>query len=404
MADSEYWIWLQTALGCGASTAELLHYYQTPQAVYDALCRREIDSFIAPALRKRLASVSPSQSYAIQKQCGDNGWQIITPDSAYFPDSFRHLQTMPLALYVAGDPAVLKQEFAVGFVGARQASRYGGRIAEELAYCVAAAGAVVVSGCALGIDSYSHLGALEAHGTTIGFLGTGLGEDYPKGNRGIRTAIPRRGALVSEYPPFTKGSKYTFPVRNRLIAALSLGVVVVEAAEKSGALITAGYAAEYGRDVFAVPGEITDSAFTGCHKLIRDGAKPVFNAADILEEYVYRFGIDPQSIRTHIPQEAIVRTRKSAPEKQTPPQTLPARKREEPPVPQAVKREKKTLPAYIDALGAEIYNHIIENGGMDADAAAALLHAEIKNVLSSLTMLELVGVVKKSGSGRYEPV
>lgn len=400
----EYWIWLQSALGAGARVSGMLNYYKDPAAIYDALCRRELDSLVEPSVRRRLSRSSPSQSYAVQKACAEGGYHIITPESPFYPAGFRHLDAMPLVLYVNGDPSLLVQPLAIGFVGTRNASVYGKRAAEQLSYSVAAAGAVVVSGCAMGIDSCCHYGALQAKGATIAYVGTGLDADYPKGNRSLRAAIAKHGAIVSEYPPGSVITKGNFPVRNRLIAASTLGVVVVEANEKSGALITAHYAMEYGKDVFAVPGEITSPAFTGGNRLIHDGAKPVFNAMDILEEYAYEYGagldlkkaqqasVTPQPL----PVEQASKTAAQHPAKPAQAEgAAPARQ---------VKSEKKTkkeLPSYIDKSGRNIYDLIWSTGKAEVDWIAESLSLDIASVLSALVSLELAGVVQKGEGNQY---
>lgn len=393
---SEYWIWLQSALGPGANTAAILGFYKEPESVYNALCSRELDMLIPAAVKKRMTQVSPSQSYPVQKRCSDNGWHIITPDCEAYPDSFRILDSMPLVLYVNGDPSLIGKSLAIGFVGTRNASAYGKEVARRLAYAVAAAGMTVVSGCAIGIDSNSHYGALCAKGKTVAYLGTGLDADYPKSNRSLRRAIALHGALVSEYPPGYAVTKANFPIRNRLIAASTLGVVVVEANQKSGALITARYASQYGKDVFAVPGNITNSAFTGGNHLIHDGAKPVFDAMDILEEYAYMYGgaLDlkkaqkvPQSLSLH-------REEATAPPKEQPvPAENPGGAPEEKP--------KKIPPAHLSVNEKKIWELLQTEGSSDTDYLAAKTGMDIPSLLSALLSMELQGVICKDENNRY---
>lgn len=400
---TEYWLWLQAALGFGAKVDELLLYYDGPEQVYNAFCRREIDSMIPPALHRRMTAASPSQVSDIQKICDRNGWHIVTPDSEFYPASFRAIAARPLALFVDGDLSLLKNEFNIGFVGTRRASRYGLNMTEQLAWCVAQSGATVVSGCAVGIDTASHVGALKAKGKTVGFLGTALGVDYPRENRDVRAAIARNGALVTEYPPGVQGSRSTFPIRNRLIAAFSVGVVVAEAAQKSGSLITASYAAEYGKDVFAIPGEINNSAYSGSHSLIRDGAKPVFGAADILEEYTMRYGVDLDALRERLKKDAPrdPQLREDAPARDPSEKQKTAEKKEP-----AANRpaEKRTLPDYIDDTGKSVYEYLLTHGASDADTVAAGMELSAADTLSALTMLELALVVGKDETNRFYPL
>lgn len=174
-------------------------------------------------------------------------------------------------------------------VGAREASDIGVRIARSLSASLSRSGAVVISGAAKGIDSAAHTGALNVGAKTVAVLGCGFGTDYLPENEPLRREIAHHGALVTEYPPRTPAFGHNFPFRNRIISGLSYGTIVIEANERSGSLRTVNHAIEQGRDIFAVPGDITSSMNMGTNKLLRDGAKPVFNAMDVLEEYAERY-------------------------------------------------------------------------------------------------------------------
>jgi DNA processing protein len=170
---------------------------------------------------------------------------------------------------------------SVAVVGARSCSSYGAQVARDLARELAAAGVVVVSGMARGIDGEAHRGALEAGGVTVAVLGCGIDRDYPRSHADLADRIRQNGAVVSEYPPGVEPAPWRFPARNRIIAGLGLATVVVEARERSGALITADFALELGRDVFAVPGEITTALSAGTNDLLRQGAAPLLSAEDV---------------------------------------------------------------------------------------------------------------------------
>jgi DNA processing protein len=197
--------------------------------------------------------------------------RLVTASSDEFPVQLRDVTGMPSALWVRGG-VVAGDALAVALVGARRATAYGVEQAERLAGDLARRGVTIVSGLARGIDTAAHRGALRAGGRTIAVLGTGVDVIYPPENRRLAGEIMERGALVSDFAPGTRALPYHFPLRNRVIAGLSLVVVVVEAAEKSGALITAGWAADLGREVMAMPGRVTSPASRGCHRLIKDGA------------------------------------------------------------------------------------------------------------------------------------
>lgn len=283
---AEYWIWLQRTLGVGKDVGELLAYFGDPQKIYEAGRNNLLLSgIINRKTADSLSRFSPSQSYDVMQQCKNNGWKIISYDDENYPCELKKLTDAPLVLYVCGDETVLKSSFCLGMVGTRNASEYGIRTASDIAYSMAKCGAVIVSGGALGIDSASHTGAMDAGGKTVAFLGSGLGSKYLAENEPLRKRISENGALVSEFLPYTEPTRFSFPIRNRLISGMSKGTVVVEAGEKSGSIITARTAVKQGRDLFAVPGEIYNSKHIGTNMLINNGAVAVFDVADIADFY-----------------------------------------------------------------------------------------------------------------------
>jgi DNA processing protein len=204
-------------------------------------------------------------------------------DSAY-PPLLGQLHDPPLQLYLRGDasPALLARP-AVAIVGARSCSAYGAEVARTLGRELAASGVVVVSGLARGIDGEAHRGALDAQGPTLAVLGCGIDRDYPRSHADLARRVVAVGLIVSEYPPGVEPAPWRFPARNRIIAGLCLATVVVEARERSGALITADFALELGREVFAVPGEITAARSAGTNNLLRQGAAPLLGVDDVFE-------------------------------------------------------------------------------------------------------------------------
>jgi DNA processing protein len=208
--------------------------------------------------------------------------RLLPFSSDAYPERLRQLVDAPPLLAVRGDPSVLRAP-AVAIVGARAATHYGRTVARDLAARLARAGLVVVSGLAVGVDAAAHEGALEAGGLTVAFQACGPDRVYPAVHRGLADRIARAGAVVSELPPGTPPRSPHFPLRNRLISASSLAVVVVEARQRSGSLITARHAADQGVDVFAVPGPITAPTSQGPNRLIQDGAAPLLTPTDILE-------------------------------------------------------------------------------------------------------------------------
>jgi len=208
--------------------------------------------------------------------------KIFISDEEY-PGILRNIHDPPESFYIKGE-ILPEDDIAIGIVGSRRATIYGVQTCEKLAYELASRGITIVSGMARGIDSAAHRGALKAGGRTIAVLGCGINIVYPPENKLLADKIQKQGAVISEFAPDTEPFSFNFPKRNRIISGLSLGVVVIEAAQKSGALITASCALEQNREVFAVPGKVNSATSFGTHKLIKEGAKLVGSAEDIIEE------------------------------------------------------------------------------------------------------------------------
>ncbi|QDT02416.1 hypothetical protein K227x_07920 [Rubripirellula lacrimiformis] len=220
---------------------------------------------------------------AIAHWCRRERVEIVSDESDHYPRMLSDLPDAPPILFVDGQ-VIEEDEIAVAIVGTRHATVYGLKQAEHLAYSLSRAGVTVVSGLARGIDAAAHEGAMAGGGRTIAVLGSGHGQIYPKEHQGMAKAVAAHGAVISEYPPYAKPRAGMFPQRNRIIAGLALATLVVEAPDRSGALITARIAMEQNREVLAVPGPVTSRASRGCNQLIRDGAKLIQSVDDILEE------------------------------------------------------------------------------------------------------------------------
>jgi DNA processing protein len=222
------------------------------------------------------------------KRIAEFGCRIITQGDPEYPELLRQIYDPPVVLYVRGE-LLTKDKNSVAMVGSRMTTYYGIEIARKLAYQLAYLGVTVVSGGARGIDSAAHQGALSAKGRTVAVLGTGINIVFPPENAELYERIASNGAVLTQFAFNRPGDKQTFPIRNRLVAGMTLGTVVVEANLTSGALITANFANEYGRQVFAVPGRIDSPRSKGCHDLIKKGAKLCEGAEDILSEFEYLF-------------------------------------------------------------------------------------------------------------------
>ena len=249
---------------------------------------------IGPILAKRLvAGCRDERGLAEELDLAKrHGVAIVTAVDPGYPAPLREIPDPPAALYVRGAWSA-GDETAVAMVGSRRASLYGLQCAERLAYDLALRGATIVSGLARGIDGAAHRGALNAQGRTVGVLGSGFCRFYPAEHEALAARIAERGAVISEYPMRMAPLPQNFPRRNRLISGLSLGVVIVEAAQRSGALITCDCALEQGKTVFAVPGPITTPTSQGTHQILREGAKLVTCVEDILDE----LHLEPQPVR-----------------------------------------------------------------------------------------------------------
>lgn len=286
-----HWIWLTLELPQAARSVALLEALESPERIYTAdraalaatgiLKKDEID--------RLLADRSLEQAQAVLLRTAELGIQIITLRDAAYPDRLRNIENPPPVLYCKGTLPPMDDHVCVAVVGTRHASARACRVAERFAYDLGRAGIVIVSGMAAGIDSQGHLGALRAGMPTVAVFGCGLDICYPAENRTLMEKIVENGCILSEYPPGTRPTKRSFPERNRIIAGLSMGVLVAAAPVRSGSLITARHGLEQGRDVFVIPGGIDDAEYAGGNEYIKEGASVVTTPEDILREYLERW-------------------------------------------------------------------------------------------------------------------
>ncbi len=286
MYNLAHWIALTEVSDVGPVTArKLLAVYKTPEAVFNApykeLCG--ID-FIKAKKAKNIKEYSGWAKIDIQmKKIESKKIRVVTLSDNDYPEMFRNMEDAPVMFYAKG--GMQKEDrFAIAIVGSRKYSPYGKFAAEKMASDLSALGFTIVSGMARGIDTLAHIAAIKSGGRTVAVLGSGLDVPYPPENKMLIEKISDSGCVVSEFPPGAKPDKENFPRRNRLISGLSMGVVVIEATSDSGSLITAQYAADQGKEVFAVPGNINSANSAGTNRLIKDGAKLVQGVEDIVEE------------------------------------------------------------------------------------------------------------------------
>ncbi len=291
MTNQEALIILNAIPGVGNRTiSRLVKHFETPLRVLQVpeTALRTVQGIPSKVIQQ---IIQFSQDTFLQNEyncASQHRVEIITCLDEAYPALLREIPDAPVVLYVKGDVSVW-QNRCVGLVGSRAASVYGITTARQLAFQLTEKGFVVVSGLAKGIDTASHQGALQARGKTIAVVGCGLAHVYPSENKKLFEEIARQGAVISEFPMTMPPIAQHFPRRNRIISGLSLGIVVVEASEKSGALITSDFALEQGREVFAVPGPIGNSSSKGVNNLIKQGAKLITGVEDIVEDLAEAF-------------------------------------------------------------------------------------------------------------------
>ncbi|HOO38692.1 MAG TPA: DNA-processing protein DprA [Deltaproteobacteria bacterium] len=285
MKSTEAWIALDLIPGIGPKTIQkLLEIYHTPADILSAPPSQFNNlSFLNAAQKTALVAGVDEKALAnVMETLESHGGHALCLDDPAYPEMLRHIADPPSVLYIKGDLHDLQP--AVAIVGTRSPSHYGKDTALRLGRDLSTMGISVVSGLARGIDTHAHQGALQGIAKTVGVLGSGIDAIYPPENKALAEAIAQQGAIVSEFPPGTHPDPKNFPRRNRIISALSTGVIVIEAAYKSGALITARYAGEQGKCLMAIPGAVTNIRSQGPHHLIRQGAVLVRDAADVIME------------------------------------------------------------------------------------------------------------------------
>lgn len=283
MNETAYWMALSGVSGIGpVRVATLLDQFGTAERVWRASAEELAGAGLdRRSLANLLQARRTTDPALLWQQLRRRGFRCLTWQDAAYPANLRNVDGAPPVLYLDGTIEE-QDQWAVAIVGTRRASVYGREVAHRLSTELARNGATIVSGLALGIDTVAHQAAVDAGGRTIAVLACGVDQIYPVQNRQLAAAIRRQGALVSDYPLGTRPEPRNFPPRNRIISGLSHCVVIVEAGKRSGALITAEFAAEQGRDVFAVPGSILHAGSAGCNQLIQDGASPLLSIDDVL--------------------------------------------------------------------------------------------------------------------------
>ena len=370
------WLRLHAALRDTPDRDALFNWFPDPTEVFDfdPDSPEVVSCFDAPTAA-RLFETTDGRASEIAETCGREGVAIVTAEDPLYPEALRDLKDFPLVLFARGDPGCLADEngrrkLALSVVGSRNASPRSLALTSEFCGDLAREDIPVVSGGALGVDSAAHMGALEAGGVTVCVLGSGMLSNYLMDNEPLRRRIAEDGAVLTELFPREPASRLTFPRRNRLIAALGAGTLVMEAASRSGSLITARWAASLGRDLFAVAGDRNAEYCSGTNRLLADGARAVFYASDIIGFY----------------------EKKSAPARPVPERARPAVPKRKPAV--------RALPD-LDADEKALVAFILVNDGCDKDTILdSFPELSVPRVVKILLSLESKGAVR-SDCGRY---
>lgn len=405
-----YWIWLQQALGLGNPlSGKLLALYPHIRDLYEAKEKELEAAGCGGKVLRRLCDKALTSAQRILQAALQNGGWILTPDDDYYPSLLRGIYAMPVVLYGRGTMPDLDRIPGIAVAGTRTLTGYGRELAWELGAGLATGGMILVTGGTLGIETAAIEGALEAGGIVVDIQACELSREYPAPNTALRRRILEQGALLSECPPGVRYPNYV--MRNRLISGMTWGVCVVEAAEDSGSLSIAAYAREQGRDVFAVPGAVTEPSSQGPNHLIQEGAKLVHCAADILEEYESRFP-EILDLEAAVQNEKAIHgafQRRYALPHRVIPVKEPVRLRvtdptaESTPPPSPPSSEPAVCPPDASPTAKRVWE-ALEATPVPIDELADTLSLPVPQVLVALTELEVAGCVRNHAGQSYSRI
>ncbi|MBQ9099106.1 MAG: DNA-processing protein DprA [Clostridia bacterium] len=419
MKHEQSWIALAEILGPRSPFLKpLVTKFGTPDAVFAAseqAIRAVIPDIGQGTLAALLRKSSDEEAARITLWCHRNGVRILTLDSTDYPARLREIDEPPAVLYCKGAFPTFDGRLAVGVVGTRKADAYGEQVTYKLSFELAAAGAVIVSGMAAGLDAIAAAAAINAGSETIAVLGCGIDLVYPKIHTRLATEITAHGAIITEYAPGTKPHGWNFPMRNRIISALSSAVLVTEAGENSGSLITARYAVVQGKELFAVPGDITSLRSKGTNRLLCDGAIPALEAGEMLERFrfLYRDRIRLQAL----PEAMQYSTLTPEALRRYGLQVTPAEPQETPEKPKREKRfrrkksetvaenttiSEKTAPdtSSLTPRQRELFD-LLPEGSFSVDVLASR-GVPVAEAMSTLTVFEIYGFILSRPGGVYQ--
>lgn len=414
--DTLYWLWL--AEKCGSASKDfnkIIEKYDDPFDVY-RLEADEIEQLgsIGKTLKARLCEKDLDRSFEILKYCKQNRVDIISYGDKRYPERLKMIECPPVVLYCKGYFPDFNSRLCVGVVGTRDMSEYGKESAYRISYDLASSSVITVSGMAKGIDGVAACASLAAGGETVAVLGSGIDVVYPKEHKKLMDEICRHGAVITEYPPKEKPYGYNFPKRNRIISGLCQGVLVIEGDAGSGSLITAELAINQGRQVFAVPGKISDVGAQGPNELIKGGAYSATSAKDILKYYEFLYGDAYESRRKAKKNISVDKALESfglsyavsgeeaeqkdiaAPQKEKSKEKSKAEEVRE----QQVESEDKATVESLDPITRKIFESLPHDRAVSADAVVGE-GISASDAITALTMLELYGLVGSLPGGLY---
>ncbi len=383
-----YWIWYSCACETATSKTDALteRFHCDARAIWEAdRSTYEACGFCTNHL-EALCNKDLSEAEAIAAYCEKQGISVLTQDRPEYPSALRRIMTRPILLYMRGTLPDLDKHLCIAMVGTRRMTGYGKEQAYKIAFDLARNGACVVSGMAKGIDGVSHRGCLDGGGKTVAVLGCGVDVCYPPIHAGLMREIAANGAVLSEYKPGRRPGSTLFPARNRIISGLAAGTLVVEAGVRSGAIITAKRALAQGRDLFALPGNVGELNSVGTNQLIRDGARSIASAADILEPYIPLFSA---GVLERIPYEA-----------HRPVWNETAKKK----APSAPSHDANGVsPNVLHALNGKeraVYEKLACDRAVSADELVGR-ELTLVDVMTACTMLEIKGLIEGVPGGMY---
>ena len=400
MLDKEIWLWLSLHFGAGSSIYQKLYsHFGSMNAIYDC-DDADVDGidWLASHHKRKLLDKNLDHAHEVLDWCDYYDVKIVTPSDEEYPYPLRSLDKLPPVLYYRGNLPDFKNELCISVVGTRNLTMEGQRNAYNLGYGLAKGGAIVISGMAKGIDSVAQKGALYAGGSSVAVLGCGIDVVYPKENLALMEKLAAVGAVITEYPPHTPPMGANFPVRNRIISALGIATVVVEADLNSGALITARLAKEQGKGLFAFPGPVNNYASKGTNRLISEGAKVATEAIDVLEQYMDVFPDVNLSASKQKPD--LSKAKRVAASSSFSESKFYANLK----TTISEKKEKEPIPAFdtscLDEKELMVYNSI-EFGKPASIDDFTKINIEVSELASIITMLEIKGAIESAPGGYY---